>query len=688
MPELSWDELVTEIEGAIESGRFADAQRFLKLGEARHGANPQAAELRRRLLEIERLARPPDAEILVQEAEGLIRTAGYTAAMVALKQAAELAPGDEEIRRLLTQTQKAEARQRTAIERNQALVAAAAEIETLLDASEIGAARRRLQAIGVEHRGHSALAHIRERLRDLESKDQERRSQEFLAQAQALLEAGNWHGAQQEAGRILRLDPENPKAREIYFKARGQLDDEQQLRHRQEAVLEARRDVERLIGARELAQAARRLEQAVETLGDQEAFAELAGNIDKARSDVQFRQRVEWAERRANEANRLMQEAASLSLRGEYGDAMKRLEAAHKLDPSHPEIENKLNVARETLDRQLADRRRNEAMAARVAQIRSQLEAMYLDQAERHLALARQEFGDEERFHPLERRLEQLRDAEHATAELAHLGPEDLTPEARSKILAKQRLLRGAYPWQTALLYPLRGSGKLTLFWLAILLAFALDILAREPYGLMVFAIPRGLLSLALLGCFPSLVRLAVAGKNQLPSLATLARPTVWGRDLARFGALLALAFVPVVLWLLTRGAHGLLNTGGGPWGWLVTTALIWIACAFLVLLSGAVEVFGKPWFSDPKRHLRAFEVAPGDLLFVVDALFVLLIAIVLLRGAFASTALGFGVLLASFIEVYALFAVPHLVGVLVRHRRLELAQVYGGSLASSPPTA
>jgi len=682
MPELSWEELVTEIEGAIESGRFADAQRFLQMGETSYGASPEAAELHRRLLEIERLARPPEAEELVQEAEALIRTAGYGAAMTALRQAADLAPSDEEIRRLLAQTEKAASRQQTAIGRNQAVVAAAGEIEVLLGAGDLAAARRRLQAVGVEHRGHSALTKIRERLRKLEEKDQERRSQEHLAQARTLLEKANWHGAQQEAERILRRDPENQAAREIYSQARLQLDEEQKRRHFREAAAAARHDIERLIGARELAQAARRLEQAVDTLGDSQDFAELARSIDKARSDMQFRQRVEWAERRSNEASRLMQEAASLSLRGEVGGAIERLRAAHELDPSHPAIEDNLKVATVALERQLADRKRNEAMAARSAQIRSQLEAMHLDLAAGSLELARDEFGDEERFRPLERRLAQLREAEHATAELAHLTAEDLTPETSSKILAKQRLLRGAYPWRTALLYPLRGSGRLTIFWLAALSAVVLEFLATGPYGSMIFAIPRGLLAVILLGFFPAIVRLAVAGKNQLPTVKELVEPTTWGRDIARIGAMGVVGFLPLGLWLLTRGVHGLLDTDSGPWGWLVGTALAWPACALVVLLSGAVEVFGKPWFGDPKRHFRALQAALGDTLVVVDVAFLLLIAVVLLRAAFVPTVSWLGAPLASFVEVYTLFAVPHLVGVLVRHRRLELARVYGGTLA------
>jgi tetratricopeptide (TPR) repeat protein len=682
MPELSWEELVTEIEGAIESGRFADAQRFLHMGETRYGASPEAAELRRRLLEIERLARPPAAELLVQQAETLIRNAAYGAAMTSLRQAAELAPSDEQIRRLLAQTKNAEARQRAAIEQNQAVVAAASEIETLLGTGDLAAARRRLQAIGVEHRGHSALSKIRERLRELEKKDQGRRSQEHLAQAQTLLEKANWYGAQQEAERILRRDPENQAAQEIYFQARDQLDEEQKHRHLREAAAEAQHDVERLIGARELAQAARRLKQAVDTIGDNEDFANLAQSIDKARSDIQFRQRVEWAERRSNEASRLMQEAASLSLRGDYGTAIERLKAAHELDPTHPEIEDKLNVATIAFDRQLVDRKRNEAMAARSLHIRSQLEVLQLDQAADSLELARREFGEEERFRPLERQLEQLREAEHVSSELARLTPADLDAGTSSKILAKQRLLRSAYPWQMALLYPFRGSGRLTVFWLAALLATALEFLASGPHGSIIFAIPRVLLGAILLGVFPTIVRLTVAGKNRLPTLKELAEPTLLGRDMARIGSLFFLCFLPLGLWLFSRGLHGLLGAHSSPWGWLVGAALAWLGCALMVLLSGAVEVFGKAWPQKPQRHLEAFRAAPSDTLVVVDATFLLLIAVVLLRAAFVPMVSWLGAPLASFIEIYALFAVPHLVGVLVRHRRLELARVYGGTLA------
>ena len=681
MPELSWEELVAEIEGAIESGRFADAQRFLEIGERHHGASPQAAELRRRLLEIERLARPPDAHRLLQHAEARIQSADYAEALKSLRQAAQIVPRDGEIRRLLEQTEKAAARQQQAVERNRAVEVAAQEIAKLIDQGELSAARRRLQAIGGEHAGHRVLTSLRQRLAALENQHQQQLSEERLTHARALLESANWHGAAQEAERILRATPENQAAREIYHQARAHIDEEMRARQLQNEIEETRQDVERLIKARALSQASQRLDQAVRTFGEKEEFTRLALEIDKAHSDVRFRQRIEWAERRSNEARRLIDEASNLSLRGEYATAIERLRSAKELDPSHPEIEGKIVLATEALDRQLQDRQRNESLRHREEQIRGALDAMLLDQAARTLALAQREFGDqEERLRPLARRLERLRETERTTAEVAHLKAEDLPAAAQARILEKQRLLRRAYPWHKTLLFPFRGAGPM-LFGAGLVTAMVLDILAALPQGGTIFAVLRGLLLVFFLGCFPAIIRLSAAGQNQLSEPGDLFDFEEWPQDLGHFLAIAGVALLPLLLWLATRGLHGSLEVDRGPWGWWVFALLLWPACASIVVFNGARDLFGASWWNQPARHWRALGTTPTDSLVIVDLLFLGCAVLFLLRFALIPH-LWAAALLASVVEIYGLLVIPHMVGVWGRRRRLELARVYGTAIS------
>ena len=679
MPELSWKELVAEIEGAIESGRFADAQRFLKLGEARYGETSEGMELRQRLLEIERLARPPQATTLVTQAEQLIQKADYAAALEALGKAHRLAPKDEEILRLEGQTRKALERQQVAIERNRALGEASREIGLLLDSGDLAAARRRLQSIGMEHGGHSGLATLRQRLGQLEREAQARQALDARKQAQALFEAGDWEAAASAAEALLRANPEDAEMRDIYHHSREHTQEKARQQQREADIRRAQDDVERLLKAHEVAQASRRLEQAVHSLGKNPLFDELAQKIHSAGADVGLRRRIEWAERRANEAERLQQEASRLSLQGEYAQAVQHLQQAVELDPSHPELKERLAAATAKLEQHRKAQERRDAIQAWADRIRQQLDGMTLEAARQTLQQARRKFGDEKAFEPLARKLERLREAERTTSELSRLPLDQLGPEQAQKILTRQRALRQNYPWQKALLFPFRSNG-LSLFWLFIMLALVLDLLAALPASVaLAFQVARWLLPLALLGSFPLLVRRSATGQNLLPDLADVADPQRFFTDLGRILGITTLAFLPCAVWIATHAWHHGLDRESGPLGFILVAVLAWFGCALVVLLIGSTEAFGRPWLVQPARHLRALQAAPTDILVVIDLAFLALALLFLLRTALVPE-IWMGAFLVSVLEIYMLLTLPHLVGVLVRHRRLELARVYGGS--------
>ncbi len=639
--------------------------------------------------------RPPSVAALLGEAQRAISKARYDAALELLQQAAMLVPEDGEVRQLLAQTERASRRHHAAFERHRAATSQGRKIEALIEAGELEAARGQLREAGLELGKHDVLSALEERLAEREDAARHDLAVELAGKARALLDAGDHRGALKIAEQSLRFAPV-PEAQEIRDQAGAELDREAERRQYRQAVTEAVDDVERLLGARELVRAGQRLRQAIDQLGHHQSFEELGRRIDRAKSDLQFRQRMEWAERRSREADGLILEASRQSLKGAYGEAVERLEKARELDPSHPDLDDRLETARAAHQRQLAQRQRTEEIGHRVAEIRSHLDGLRLDAAEQAIRECTRDYGEPERFAPLATRLERLREVERSGSTQAvrrppsggtvdsspsgetEVGETDAgTPSDRrteTEMLRRQQVLAAAYSWKQTFLFPFRGTGPIAFGILLAVLVF-LDVLAVIPKVGFVFDLLSGLTLIAAAGLVPHVVRMTAGGRNLLPSWDELAEPARWGRDLLRLGGLLALGGLPLLLLLATRPWHGAPDAGSGILTWLTVAILAWLGASFLVAAAGATEAFGYRHAPRLSRHARGLRAGGTDALFAVDVVFLLgLLATVL---AVVPVASWLFTPISRALTVYGLLLVPHLIGVLVRRHRLELSKIY-----------
>lgn len=641
--------------------------------------------------------RPPSVAALLGEAQRAISKARYDAALELLQQAALLAPGDGEVRQLLAQTEQAARRHHAAFERHQAAISWGRKIEALIEAGELETARGQLREAGLELGKHDALATLEGRLAEREEAARHGLAAELAGKARALLDAGDRHGALKVAEQSLRFAPV-PEAREICDQVGAELDREAERQQYRQAVAEAAGDVERLLGARELAHAGQRLRQAVDQLGTHQSFDELGRRIDRAKSDLQFRQRVEWAERRSREADGLIAEASRLSLKSAYAEAIEKLEKAHELDPSRPDLDDRLETARAARQRQLAQQHRAEEIARRVAEIRSHLDALRLDQAEEAIRQSHK-YDEPERFAPLATRLERLREVErsgrdqalprppaertvHRTPLQGKVSP---SPSGRpaggtndrrteDEMLRHQRALAAAYSWKQTFLFPFRGGGPAA-FGILLAILVSLDVLAMIPRIGFVFELLSALVLIAAAGLVPHVVRATTDGHNLLPPWDELVEPARWTRDLPRVSGLLALGGLPLMLLFATRPWHGAPSTGSGVLTWLGVAGLAWLGTAFLVIATGAAETFGYRQAPRLPRHARALLAGGTDALFAVDVVYLLgLLAAIL---TFIPVATWLFMPVARALAVYGLLLAPHLIGVLVRRHRLELSRIF-----------
>ncbi len=611
---------------------------------------------------------------LVGEAQRAISKARYDAALELLQQAALLAPEDGEIRQLVAQTESASRRHRAAVARHQAIVEWARKIEALIEQGELETARAELREAVLELGRDDAFTALEQRLIQRETAARHSLAEELAGKARALLDAGDWRGAFKVAEQSLRFAPV-PEAAETRVQAKARLDEEAAQRQSVEAVEAARSHVERLLDARELALAGRRLREAIDQLGNHDQFDELSRRIDRAKTDLRFRQRVEWAERRAKEAEGLIAEAARLSLMGNHAGAARRLEAARELDPTHPDLDDKLATARAARERQVEHQQRAEQIRRRTAEIKSHLDALRLDEAEQAIRQAAREFDQPERFAALSTRLERLREVEHSGPPQPAAGAA-LDRRTETEMLRRQQILAAAYSWKQTLLYPFRGfGGRAFLTLLATLVA--LDLLAAIPRVGIAFSVLRALVLIVALGFAPHILRTTVEGRNLLPDWSELADPARWARDLLRATGLLALAGLPILLLLVSRPWHGTPGAASGPALWLVAALFAWLGAAFLVAAAGAGETFGHAQVPRLARHVRGLLAAGSEALLAIDGVFLLALLCVLLTFALGPSVPWLFLPLARALEVYGLVAVPHLIGVLVRRHRLELSKIY-----------
>ncbi|MCP4658811.1 MAG: hypothetical protein GY856_25650 [bacterium] len=680
MPESSQNALVAQIEALIENGEFAEARRTIEQAESRRGRQLAFDELRHRLDEVETIANRSQLDAIVRRAREDVSRANYPAAMETLKRAIMLAPRDPDLRQLLEETTKAALRHDSAVERNRAVAQVAERIEALIDRGEREAARTEIEEAGITFGRHNTLLMLQERLSELDQEAELERTMAYVIHVRSLIDGKNWRGALQEAERILKLDPKNEEAIELKWRARTELDREEGKRHHAQEVDKARQDVERLITADALPLASRRLQEAIDRLGQDAVFTELAKRIDQAKAALQVSKRLEWTERRTRESEDLVRHAGRLSLQGRYDEAIERLQAARELDPNHSEIEGMLKAATTAWERQLAERRRSETLAARRAEIRGLLDALDLKRAEALLRQAQAEFGGDDfsaHFAALRTRLSALREAQTltptSTPPVSGAQP-DHTAEAAA--LRRQRAFSSAYSWKQILLFPFRSAGLIA-FWGLLTIFLALEILDNLPAVERVFGILRFLVPLGALGLLLGIVRATLEGKTDLPPWNKLFDLRRWALDFLLWAAVAAVAGLPLVLFVVTSGWHALLSTDGGPLGWLIAALLGWLAAAVVVLACGAAGAFGNRQIPRFVRHARALRAGEPETLLAINIVFGVVVAIVVLRATFVLFIPWIGSPLAAGLEAWGLLAVPHMIGVVVRRHHLELTRLY-----------
>lgn len=610
----------------------------------------------------------------IQEAQLMVRAANYDGALALLSRALEVVPNDETLQRHHQLIEKAAHRHRAAIEREQDIAKAGRETAALIQAGELNDARQRLREALLEHGRHPTFDQLQTLLEERQLEQKKAEAGGLLAKARLAYQNGDWQEAQTAAEACLQVDPANSEALELRHQAQGQLNQLGREKMQREAIEAAVRDVERLFGGRELQQATQRLAQAIQRLGRHPQFEDLQKRIDAAKSEQQFQLRHDWAERRARELEALIQESVRASLANDFQRAVEKLEAAKKLEPEHPELESKLTIARTLFEKQRTEQKKATELQHALDEIKLHLDAMALDRADGMLQRAAGRFPEAaERFAPLRQRLLHLREAESADI---LPNPEDLAQlsrHAEAALADRQRALAAAYSWGQALLFPLRGMGSILVVLFGLLLVGLDAVVIYQPHlGLL-----RTVLPLVLFFFTLPLLSATLKGANQ-PRFGDL---KMTGRDVlvGILGILVpAVMALPLLLFIMIRGNHHLIDAGAGPLGFLALVALAWPIFPPLVPLLGITAAFGPRHIPRLGRHLKFLGDDGGYPWWVVSTATFLFLVAFLARLALGPLVPWLGLPIAALLTAYTLVGLPHWIGVAVRRRRIELARLYG----------
>ncbi|MEL7060053.1 MAG: hypothetical protein AAGN46_08515 [Acidobacteriota bacterium] len=625
-----------------------------------------------------------DADVALRLARERLRAADYEAARREIERAARSRPGDAEIVELRATIERAAERHAGLLARQQQGEELALEIESLLEADDLDAARRWLDQAERSQGRHEALAGLRRRL---EARAARRRDEEARALGLAAAEArerDDLPGALRTAERAVALAPDDPQLIDLVAELRGTLERRQAQLLNQDALSRALDQIEHLLEADEPARAAAELETALERLGSRPELLELAPRIDDAKLGMEARRRADWLQRRRREAELLVEEAARRLAADDADGALKRLETAdERLGQDGPEalrerIATQLAAARAARERLRLERARAAERRRDLGEVTDAIEALRLDAAATALAAARRRHGDDPKLVELAARLEALHELERTEARpplpdnVASLSRAELAAAAR-----REQAFGAGYSVRQAVAYPLRGDGPLLVGGLAAAL-IAADLLALAAGWLGVLG--RCLLWWFAASCAPHIVRQTLAG-DEAPRVAALraAGGGGLGRDLSATLCVLAAASAPVAVLLAAAGvAAGPLGSPSAAVGRLAAplAAAGWLAVALSLAALVSAGAYGWRSARHLKGHLRALG-ASSAWLAVVGVGFTILLASVLLRLAVAPTAPAFGLPLAAAIEAWAFVGLPHLAAVVVGRRRLAWTRLY-----------
>lgn len=666
MSEPTLDVSITQVEIALEEGDLDTAERLLSAALPRFGRRPELEALAARIREVKHLAQRPTIDSLVKQSQERIRAADYEGALSPLRRAAAMAPDDTALQGLLAQTEKAAARHAAAVDRQNAVEAAARDIDGLIGSGDVAGARARLEQARSELGRHQIFDQAEQSLESLLRDSRQAEVDRHVARARQLRTTRDWQGVLSQAEAALSLDPDQVEAGRLKAEAEQALVLADNQRRLQDSVDSVARDVARLIDAGELRRAEQRLAEAGEQLGKHEIFDALAGRLDQKKKTKDVERKSEWAERRSREAESLLQQAVRAALGGHYEEALAKLDAAQQMDPNLEDIEGRRRDYRAAWQRQKAQEERAAALDSAVQGIRVALDGLHLDQAQRLLQQAQRRFtepSDGERLRLLEQRLAGLRQ-EHEGA------GEKPTPDSvgRLGLATKQAMRRRetalarAYSWKQAVLEPF-----------------------RRPKALAACVAASALVSLgaAFLGPVLLLLLLVGAGLSAPSFIAKTLDPEETsaiggaGHWLGRF--LQALSLASLLLLPFLPSAFGSL---GGLWA--VAAPLLWIAVVLWCVAVGVGSAFGS---AHSRRFLRHAVVlagsrdgrGPADPTFwwVTNVVFVWAALAVLLRVYLVTSVPAMGIPLSALWEGYGLLLASHWIGLTIRGRRLDWATAY-----------
>lgn len=251
---------------------------------------------------------------------------------------------------------------------------------------------------------------------------------------------------------------------------------------------------------------------------------------------------------------------------------------------------------------------------------------------------------------------------------LGGVGPATVKEHAK-----RQRLSR-RYTLAQAFFYPFRGFG-LYMF-LGTLVSMAIvEFAVRFGIGCFPFLLAIAFWSL-MVGLQFKIVDTTAEGGDELPDWPNYLSVGERIPDVLAYVGIAVLQFAPMAAYFFLVGPEQLLTDDPSLLYWIGFSTFGWLGSAMALVALGAAGRFGPGTALRVDLHLRAFVAAGREALVISNLVFVLGIAVWVVRLALRAVPLA-GAAVAGTLGAYWIFTSAHLAGLLVRRNAVVFEELY-----------
>jgi len=397
----SLSSVVDLISNQLEAGDLNAAMESLREARDRFDGEQRLDGLEERIHSAENATRKQQAQNLLAEARVMAEVYQFDEAVAVLAGAIELDPRDTALRRELENLERLRTEHRERAAHEAAVARAAGEVESLLDRSLFDEARAALDRAEEALGAADVFTALRGRADALEQHQREQKVAGLLARAREAVDQGRFVTGVRALEEALELCPDDLLVQQVLAETRERAERHAEEARRRAALQSLEGEVLDLIRDERWGDAAARLGEARDELGEAPELASLEQRLEEARSLAL----------RLGKARGLLDRAEAALEADDLALALDALGSARELEIMDSPLGDRLRELDGRLRQAVAEQQRQRELAAAVERVESCLDSGDLEGADRALEVAEKLFPGETALRSLRQRVETMASA-------------------------------------------------------------------------------------------------------------------------------------------------------------------------------------------------------------------------------------------------------------------------------------